>query len=129
VLVAIARHIDPTLTHETAVRALADHPQVQEMVKQTLLQRAPAELRLSLSATVEELLRDWMRVVDDQIANGTRFYYAVGDQRLLHQPLEPALPRLSPEHQRFVAGRSMRDVESTVLLKPRDPDPDMLRGA
>jgi len=40
---------------------------------------------------------------------------------LLHQPLDPSLPNLSPAHQRFVAGRSMRDVEPNVHLKVRDP--------
>jgi hypothetical protein len=36
-------------------------------------------------------------------------------------PLEPGLPNLSPQHRLFVAGRSMRDVESSVLLKVKDP--------
>jgi len=129
VLVSMARHVDPALTQETAVRALADYPHIQAAVKQTLLQRAPVELRGRLADAIDELLRDWVQVVNDQTATGTRFYYAVGDQRLLHQPLEPVLDRLSPEHQKFTAGRSMRDVESTVLLKPRDPDFDMLRSA
>jgi hypothetical protein len=128
VLVAMARHIDPALTHEVAVRSLADYPHVQVAVKQALMQRAPIELRTRLGDAIDSLLSDWARVVDDQVATGSRFYYAVGDQRLLHQPLEPALDRLLPEHRRFVAGRSMRDVESAVLLKPRDPDFDMLRS-
>jgi hypothetical protein len=128
VLVAIARHIDPALTHETAVRALVDHPHVRDEVKRTIIDRAPVEVRADLADTIDGLLTDWMQVNNDQTANGARFYYAVGDQRLLHQPLEPALQRLSPEHQKFVAGRSMRDVESTVLLKARDPDFDMMRG-
>jgi len=128
VLVAIARHLDPALTHETAVRALADYPNVQDDVKRAVLERAPADLQTGLAATVDELLADWVKVADEQTANGGSFYYAVGEQRLLHQPLESALQSLSPEHQRFTAGRSMRDVESTVLLKLGDPDFDMLRG-
>ena len=94
-----------------------------------MLERAPAEVRAGLATTVDELLADWVQVADEQTANGARFRYGIGEQRLLHQPLEPALMSLSQEHQRFVAGRSMRDVESTVLLKTRDPSPDMLRGA
>ncbi len=43
-------------------------------------------------------------------------------QQLVHQPLDPALPNLTPEsHRRFVAARSMRDVEANVLLRVRDP--------
>jgi hypothetical protein len=41
--------------------------------------------------------------------------------RLLHMPLAPEIPNLSPPHQRFVAGRSMRDVEPSVPVQPRDP--------
>jgi hypothetical protein len=36
-------------------------------------------------------------------------------------PLEPGLENLSPQQQRFVAGRSMRDVEHNVYLKIKDP--------
>jgi hypothetical protein len=37
-------------------------------------------------------------------------------------PLDAALPNLAPEHRRFTAGRSMRDVEESVQLAVRDPD-------
>jgi hypothetical protein len=42
-------------------------------------------------------------------------------QRLLHMPLAAEMANLSASHQKFVAGRSMRDVEPSVALKPRDP--------
>ena len=41
--------------------------------------------------------------------------------RLLHMPLAPEIANLSAAHARFVAGRSMRDVEPSVALNPRDP--------
>jgi hypothetical protein len=36
-------------------------------------------------------------------------------------PLDPALPNLPAKHRRFVAARSMRDVEANVVLRVRDP--------
>jgi hypothetical protein len=36
-------------------------------------------------------------------------------------PLAPEIENLSADHQRFVAGRSMRDVEANVTVNPRDP--------
>lgn len=47
----------------------------------------------------------------------------------MHVPLDPALPNLPPEHQKFVAGRSMRDVEMNVLLKVKDPFGQNIAGA
>ena len=41
--------------------------------------------------------------------------------RLLHMPLEPEIDNLDEPHRRFVAGRSMRDVEPSVALTVRDP--------
>ena len=41
---------------------------------------------------------------------------------LLHMPLAPEIENLAKEHQLFVAGRSMRDVEPNVILKVRDPN-------
>ena len=36
-------------------------------------------------------------------------------------PLAPEIANLTPAHQRFVAGRSMRDVGPSVLVNARDP--------
>ena len=36
-------------------------------------------------------------------------------------PLEPEINNLDEPHRRFVAGRSMRDVEPSVALTVRDP--------
>ncbi len=55
------------------------------------------------------------------IHNGGTFNYGKRPARLLCEPLDPALSNLSPAHQRFTAGRSMRDVEPNAYLKVRDP--------
>jgi len=57
------------------------------------------------------------------------FFYGRTAQRLLHVPLDPAIPNLSRTHQRFVAGRSMRDVEPNAALKLRDPYNNPIAGA
>jgi hypothetical protein len=76
-----------------------------------------------LSALVDSLLDAWIATAEEQAAGGNIFAYARAQSphRLLHMPLAPEIPNLSPAHQRFIAGRSMRDVEPTVPLLPRDP--------
>ncbi|TPG55985.1 hypothetical protein EAH89_13705 [Roseomonas nepalensis] len=122
VVVAIARHLDPALTREAAVRALGDHPGVRQQVRDTLTRRAPAKDRATVGAAVDRLFEGWMLVAEQQTSGGDPFSYGRGAQRLLHDPLDPALPTLMPTvHRDFTAGRSMRDVEATVLLKVRGP--------
>ena len=61
-------------------------------------------------------------MAEDRVANGEKFYFAYPREKaLLHDPLDPLLPGLPPGHQRFVAGRSMRDVEHAAALKIIDP--------
>ncbi len=123
VVVAIARHLDPAMTQERAVRALADHPEVRQAVRDAVTSRAPEHMRAAVGVAVDRLLDGWIEVAAQQTAGGDPFRYGVGGQRLLHQPLDPALPTLTPPiHQAFTAGRSMRDVEATVLLKVRGPN-------
>jgi hypothetical protein len=43
--------------------------------------------------------------------------------------LAPEIPNLSAAHQRFVAGRSMRYVEPSVALNPRDPKGEKIANA
>ncbi|MBI5162747.1 MAG: hypothetical protein HY985_02470 [Magnetospirillum sp.] len=127
VVVAIARHIDPALTPELAVRALRDQPDIAGRVRDAIIDRAPegavAGGTADLARLIDDLLADWVAVADEQTANGLAFAYTRqgARQTLLHAPLDPALPNLSQAHQRFVAGRSMRDVEANVHLKLRDP--------
>jgi hypothetical protein len=77
----------------------------------------------ALAALLDSLLNAWIETADAQSSGGNVFGYAdrISPHRLLHQPLAAEIPNLSAAHQRFVAGRSMRDVEPSVALSPRDP--------
>ena len=123
VVVALARHLDPAMTRESAVKSLSDHPDVRQAVRDAITGRAPVAMQAAVGTAVDRLLEGWIEVAAQQTAGGDPFRYGVGSQRLLHQPLDPALPMLTPSiHQAFTAGRSMRDVEATVLLKVRGPN-------
>jgi hypothetical protein len=125
--VAAARHIDPALTLDTAVKELKNRPTTRAAVRDAIVARAPANAvpggSAALASFVDGLLDDWIKTSDEQSAGGNVFGYAnkPSPHRLLHMPLAPEIPNLSPPHQRFVAGRSMRDVEPSVPVQPRDP--------
>ncbi|MBB5754676.1 DISARM system helicase DrmA [Prosthecomicrobium pneumaticum] len=127
VVVAAARHVDPALTPETAVTAFKDNPAVRAAVRDAIVARAPAHMiaggHAALVAAIDAIADAWIATADDQAAGGNTFAYArkKSPHRLLHMPLEPDLPNLTEDHRRFVAGRSMRDVEPSVALKVRDP--------
>jgi hypothetical protein len=133
VIVSIARHLDPDLTPEGAVTQLADRAELRTRVREAILDRAPEHAiaggRDALARTVDALIEDWVSTAAEQTANGGPFNYGRTAQRLLHVPLDPALPNLSRGHQRFVAGRSMRDVEPSAVLKLRDPYNNPIAGA
>jgi hypothetical protein len=80
---------------------------------------------------VDELIDVWIETAETQAAGGNVFGYAEkkSPNRLLHMPLALEIANLSPSHARFVAGRSMRDVEPTVTLNPRDPNGGMFANA
>jgi hypothetical protein len=80
--------------------------------------------RPALVRLIDDILDAWMVTVDDQLAGGNEFSYSKrkSPHRLLHMPLEPGIDNLAEPHQRFIAGRSMRDVEPSVNLKVKDPD-------
>lgn len=124
VVVAIARHLRPELTPEKAVQRLRDVPGYVEDIVEVIASRAQDQAivggREALRSAVHSLLKDWEAVVDDhqpRVAYGDRRE----GQQLLHVPLDPALPNLQENHRRFVAARSMRDVEPNVILRVRDP--------
>jgi hypothetical protein len=80
---------------------------------------------------VDGLLDAWIETADAQAAGGNVFGYAEkkSPNRLLHMPLAPEIANLSPSHARFVAGRSMRDVEPSAALNPRDPSGGTIANA
>jgi hypothetical protein len=133
VVVAIARHLDPELTPERAVTELRERPDTRARVREAILDRAPEHAivggRQALAQAIDGLITDWITTAAEQTANGSPFNYGRTAQRLLHVPLDPALPNLSAAHRRFVAGRSMRDVEPSAVLKLRDPNNNVIANA
>jgi hypothetical protein len=135
VVVAAARHRDPSLTPDAAVKELKNRPATRTAVRDAILDRAPADAipggRAALATLVDGLLDAWIETADTQAAGGNVFGYAdqKSPHRLLHMPLAPEIPNLSAAHARFVAGRSMRDVEPNVALNPRDPQGGMIANA
>ena len=77
----------------------------------------------ALKTSIDNLLDAWIETADAQAAGGNVFGYAdkKSPHRLLHMPLAPEIANLSASHARFIAGRSMRDVEPSVALNPSDP--------
>lgn len=130
-VVALARHIDPSLTPEQAARHIKDQPDLRQKVRDAIVDRAVdddiAGGKAALAQAVDALLDDWITVADD--VSGLTYTRAGGPRHLLYPPLHPALPNLPPAHRQFVAGRSMRDVEPNVCLKVRDPRGDIIANA
>lgn len=135
VVVAAARHVDATLTPEAAVNALKDQIGTRAAVRDAIVARAPENMiaggRAALAAQIDDLLQAWIDTADEQAAGGNAFAYArkKSPHRLLHMPLEPERENLSEPHRRFVAGRSMRDVEPGVTLKVKDPQGNTIANA
>jgi hypothetical protein len=104
-------------------------------VRDAIVARAPQNAvpggKAALAALIDELFDAWIETADEQAQGGNVFGYAgrPSPHRLLHMPLAREIPNLSAKHQRFVAGRSMRDVEPSVALNPRDPKGDKIANA
>lgn len=135
IVVAAGRHIDPALTPEGAVTELANQPAIRAAVRDAILTRAGAEAipggQPALAQQVDDLLDAWIATAEEQAAGGNAFRYArsKSPHRLLHMPLEPEINNLSASHRRFVAGRSMRDVEPSVALRVKDPEGNTIANA
>ena len=135
IVVAVARHIDPGLTPDIAVKELKNRPATRARVRDAIMARAPENAvvggRAALATLIDGLIDAWIETADEQSKGGTMFGYAEkkSPHRLLHMPLATEIPNLSSQHQRFVAGRSMRDVESSVTLNPRDPKGEKIANA
>jgi hypothetical protein len=127
IVVAAARHINPGLTQDAAVKEMINQPATRAAVRDAIVDRAPQEAipggKAALAALIDVLFDAWIATADEQTKGGNTFVYArnPSPHRLLHMPLAPELENLSAAHQRFVAGRSMRDVEANVTINPRDP--------
>jgi hypothetical protein len=135
VVVAAARHVNAVLTPESAVIELKDNVGIRDLVRDAIVNRAPDKMiaggRVALASLIDDILDDWIETADEQAAGGNSFAYArkKSPHRLLHMPLEPDIENLAAPHRRFVAGRSMRDVESNVALKVKDPRGNTIANA
>lgn len=134
-IVSAVRHIDESLTPEAAVNNLASRPDVRATVKSAFLARAPedgiAGGRAALSALIDNLMDSWISTLNERRSSGNTFVYskAKSPNRLLHMPLENGIDNLPPDHRLFIAGRSMRDVEPSVLMKVKDPKGNAVANA
>ena len=128
IVVAAVRQLDGSMTPESAVSELKNHTAVGVAVRDAIVARAPDNMiaggRAALTRLIDDILDAWMVTVDDQLAGGNAFAYSKrkSPHRLLHMPLEPGIENLAEPHRRFIAGRSMRDVEPSVTLKVKDPE-------
>jgi len=135
VVVAAARHVDGALTPDVAVNELKNYVGVRNLVRDSIVDRAPERMiaggRAALAKLIDDILDAWIETSDEQAAGGNAFAYAKkkSPHRLLHMPLEPEIGNLAEPHRRFVAGRSMRDVEPNVTLKVRDPHGNTIANA
>ena len=135
VVVAAARHVDGALTPDVAVNELKNNVGIRNLVRDSIVDRAPERMiaggRAALSALIDDILDAWIETADEQAAGGNAFAYSrkKSPHRLLHMPLEPEIGNLAEPHRRFVAGRSMRDVEPNVTLKVRDPNGNTIANA
>jgi hypothetical protein len=135
IVVAAARHLDGSLTPESAVSELKNHTAVGIAVRDAIVARAPDNMiaggRAALARLIDDILDAWMVTVDDQLAGGNAFAYSKrkSPHRLLHMPLESGIDNLAEPHRRFIAGRSMRDVEPNVTLKVKDPRGNTIANA
>jgi hypothetical protein len=135
VVVSAARHVDASLTPDIAVKELKNRPATRATVRDVIVARARQDAvpggTAALKALVDGILDAWIETADAQASGGNVFGYAErkSPHRLLHMPLAPEIANLSAAHARFVAGRSMRDVEPSVALNPRDPNGKMIANA
>ncbi len=135
-VVAAARHYDTALSPPDAVRLLATHPAVRDVVTGILRRRAgtagvdDATIARAITRTVE-LFDLWEEVAAEQTSTGGAFTYeeSGAQRRLLQYTLDRLSETLSPAHQQFAAARSMRDVEYSVFLKTCDPSGRPLQEA
>jgi hypothetical protein len=126
VVVAGARHMIPALTPDGAAVDIVDYQSARADTVRMILDRAPSAAVIgghaALSKAVDDLFDAWEKIASDRSANAGDLFYGYPKPRaLLHDPLDPLLDTLDPLLRRFRAGRSMRDVEHSALLKVTDP--------
>ena len=70
IVVAAARHVDVSLTPDSAVSALKDHPLTRQRVRDAILSRAPDKAiaggKAALALQIDAILDAWIATADDQ---------------------------------------------------------------
>ena len=132
-LVALARHIDPTLTPSRGVEKIKEaRAMLERRLLDAFLERVrqqpnmdddDREKRLrSVQSRVVDLLDSWRKVFEDYRDNGVSLQYQKyeldGPRPLLREILDREFE--SEHHRKFRANRSLRDVEPEVNLFLKD---------
>jgi len=132
-LVALVRHSDPKLTPPNGAEEVAAlRPQLTAIAHRLAerardhawprTQGAAQELHDTVLNRCVSLLDEWVKIVAELHANGTRLEYqreVHGGARLLYGFLDPELRDIPKRRRQFRANRSMRDVEPSVNLYVR----------
>lgn len=129
ITVALGRHGIAELTAPLHARDVEQYPARLDEVVDAITARvdqvgfsssAAAEVRQRLRARVVDLLDEWKRIAHDMREVTASLQYNAGEEAgargLLHDFLDPVLPKLTLREQKFKANRSMRDVEPSVNL-------------
>jgi hypothetical protein len=139
-VVALARLSDARLTPADAAETIAAARGDLGFVGDVLAARVEAhresraddepmdDVKAGLRTRIDSLLDSWVRVAANDPGRDGLAYQKfeegqVSRRPLLHMPLDPELPGADQHERRFVANRSMRDVEGVVdvyVMKLKD---------
>src|SRR5207302_656255 len=80
VVVSAARHLDPSLTPDTAVKELKNRPGARTAVRDAIVARAPANAipggHAALVGLIDGVINAWIETADEQSAGGNVFGYS-----------------------------------------------------
>ena len=139
VTVALARLGHRELTAPARAAAITQHRNELDFVLDTVSRRAEShdreltrqeqeELRQRVRGRVQDLLDTWESIAGRK--GELQYQREVGvAPPLLFSPLDPDLARQPQEARKFVAHRSLRDVEPTVNLWLRNPEGVEVEGS
>lgn len=133
-LVAFSRHFLSQLVPAVGAAQVTTHRHHLDAVADAFADRAAnhrdglsgaerAALRSKVRDRCIDLLDSWCKVADAEKLKNAHLQYGTEVQNqpaLLRGFLDPKLDSLSDDHRKFRANRSMRDVEASVDLFPKD---------
>jgi hypothetical protein len=85
--------------------------------------REKSLLEMKVKELCEFLLSAWFNIAQTENGRGNRLQYGKEEENfgsLLHGFLDKELESLSPDYRHFRSNRSMRDIEESVQLLPKD---------